>query len=92
MIVTLKRELHVVFCKQDLGVSNIGVQRYDSISNMKGEWNGLQALLFLNHNLYAYYVHCFTHRLQLSLLATSRKVIMFHFFKFGFNCNCVFLQ
>jgi len=46
---------------------------------MRGEWNGLQAL-FLNDCPYAYYVHCFAHRLQLALVAASREVIPIHQF------------
>ena len=36
--------------------------------------------LFLNDNPYAYYVHCFAHRLQLALVAASREVIPVHQF------------
>ena len=44
---------------------------------MCGEWKGLQALV-LNDCPYAYYVHCFAHRLQLTLVAASREVIHIH--------------
>ncbi|XP_016690789.1 uncharacterized protein [Gossypium hirsutum] len=48
---------------------------------MLGEFNGLQALI-LNDCQYAYYVHCFTHRLQLALVAVAREVVEVHkFFK-----------
>ncbi|XP_021801279.1 zinc finger protein 862-like [Prunus avium] len=46
---------------------------------MRGEWNGLQALI-LNDCSYAYYVHCLAHRLQLALVASSREVIHVHHF------------
>ncbi|KAI5354886.1 hypothetical protein L3X38_007781 [Prunus dulcis] len=46
---------------------------------MRGEWNGLQALI-LNDCPYAYYVHCLAHRLQLALIASSREVIHVHHF------------
>ncbi|XP_021768819.1 uncharacterized protein LOC110733079 [Chenopodium quinoa] len=46
---------------------------------MRGEWNGLQAL-FLSDCPYAYYVHCFAHRLQLALVAASRDVRVIHQF------------
>jgi hypothetical protein len=39
---------------------------------MRGEWNGLQAL-FLKECPYAYYVHCFAHKLQLALVAAYRE-------------------
>ena len=34
---------------------------------MRGMWNGLQVLI-LNDCPYAYYIHCFAHRLQLALV------------------------
>jgi len=76
---TLKKELSVVLSRHNLDVSNIRGQGYDGASNMRGEWNGLQAL-FLNDNPYAYYVHCFAHRLQLALVAASSEVIPVHQF------------
>jgi len=41
---------------------------------MKGELNGLQTL-FLKECPYAYYVHCYAHRLQLALVAASKDVV-----------------
>ena len=41
---------------------------------MKGEFNGLQAL-FLRECPYAYYVHCYAHRLQLALVAAAKDVV-----------------
>jgi len=46
---------------------------------MRGEWNGLQAL-FLKECPYAYYVHCFAHKLQLALVAASREAKYVHQF------------
>ncbi|XP_073298464.1 uncharacterized protein [Primulina huaijiensis] len=40
---------------------------------MRGEWNGLQAL-FLKDCPFAYYIHCFAHRLQLTLVAAAKEV------------------
>ena len=37
-------------------------------------WNGLQALI-LNDCPYAYYIHCFAHRLQLALEKASKQVV-----------------
>ncbi|KAL4653293.1 hypothetical protein ACB092_01G292400 [Castanea dentata] len=42
--------------------------------NMRGEWNGLQALI-LNDCPHAYYIHCFAHRLQLALVGASKVVV-----------------
>ena len=48
-------------------------QGYDGASNIRGEWNGLQAL-FLKDCPYAYYIHYFAHRLQLALVAVAKEV------------------
>ncbi|GKE31572.1 zinc finger MYM-type protein 1-like protein, partial [Tanacetum coccineum] len=63
---------------------------YDGASNMRGEWNGLQALVCKDCP-YAYYVHCFAHRLQLALGAASSKVILVHqfFTRLTFTINVV---
>uniref|UniRef100_A0A2N9I441 DUF4371 domain-containing protein n=1 Tax=Fagus sylvatica TaxID=28930 RepID=A0A2N9I441_FAGSY len=41
-------------------------------SNMQGEFNGLKALI-LRENESAYYVHCFAHQLQLTLVAVAKN-------------------
>ncbi|XP_012833666.1 PREDICTED: zinc finger MYM-type protein 1-like [Erythranthe guttata] len=76
---TLKHELSTFFSHHALSIDNLRGQGYDGASNMRGEWNGLQAL-FLKDCPYAYYVHCFAHRLQLALVAASREVILVHQF------------
>ncbi|ESR36738.1 hypothetical protein CICLE_v10029872mg, partial [Citrus x clementina] len=70
---TLKSEICNVLAQYNLLVENLRGQGYDGASNMAGEWNGLQSL-FLNGCLYAYYVHCFAHRLQLILATVSKEV------------------
>ncbi|XP_062152108.1 uncharacterized protein LOC133860537 [Alnus glutinosa] len=62
-----------------LQIENIRGQGYDGGSNMRGEWNGLQAL-FLRDCPYAYYVHCMAHKLQLALVAASREAKHIHQF------------
>ena len=42
---------------------------------MHGEWNGLQTL-FLGECLYACYIHCMDHRLQLALVDVFREEII----------------
>ncbi|XP_065847572.1 uncharacterized protein [Euphorbia lathyris] len=80
MAVTLKQEICTVLSRYSLDIQNIRGQGYDGASNMRGEWNGLRAL-FLKDCPYAYYVHCFAHRLQLALVAASREVFpVYHFF------------
>ncbi|XP_020229486.1 uncharacterized protein LOC109810428 [Cajanus cajan] len=46
---------------------------------MRGEWNGLQALI-LQECPYAYYVHCLAHQLQLALVAASKDSSDVHAF------------
>ncbi|XP_004305444.1 PREDICTED: zinc finger MYM-type protein 1-like [Fragaria vesca subsp. vesca] len=70
---TLKDEICTILGKYDLQVENMRGQGYDGASNMRGQFNGLQAL-FQKECKYAYYMHCFAHRLQLTLIATARGV------------------
>ncbi|KAK5838755.1 hypothetical protein PVK06_007492 [Gossypium arboreum] len=78
---TLKNVIFNVLLQHSFDIQNIRGQSYDGASNMRGEFNGLQALI-LNDCRYAYYVHCFTHRLQLALVASAREVVEVHqFFK-----------
>ncbi|GAB2282926.1 hypothetical protein Dimus_039567 [Dionaea muscipula] len=76
---TLKDEICTVLSNHNLNIHDIRGQGYDGASNMRGEWNGLQALI-LRECPYAYYVHCLAHRLQLTLVTASREV--FPIFKF----------
>eukprot|EP00258_Populus_trichocarpa_P022501 XP_024438520.1 zinc finger MYM-type protein 1 [Populus trichocarpa] len=71
---TLKKEICDVLARYNLHIFNMRGQGYDGASNMRGAWNGLQAL-FLRDCPYAYYVHCFAHRLQLALVATAGNEI-----------------
>ncbi|XP_023765912.1 uncharacterized protein LOC111914391 [Lactuca sativa] len=76
---TLKTNIWRQLLHYQFDVSKICGQGYDGASNMRGEWNGLQALV-LKDCPYAYYVHCFAHRLQLALVAASREIIPVHQF------------
>ncbi|XP_042415041.1 zinc finger MYM-type protein 1-like [Zingiber officinale] len=69
----LKKEICNVLSRYNLLVESLRGQGYDGASNMRGEWNGLKAL-FRKYCLYAYYMHCFAHRLQLALVAVSKEV------------------
>ena len=73
--VTLKNEIYYLFSNYCLDIQNILGQGYDGASNMQGEWNGLQVLI-LNDCPYAYYIHCFSHRLQLALVGASKAVVL----------------
>ena len=55
---------------------------------MRGEWFGLQALVS-NECPYAYYIHCFAHRLHLALIAASQKVIFINQFFSKLTVNIV---
>ncbi|GJR79439.1 zinc finger MYM-type protein 1-like protein [Tanacetum coccineum] len=79
MAVTLKANLWEQLLNYEFDISKIRGQGYDGASNMRGEWNGLQALVAKDCP-YAYYVHCFAHRLQLALVAASKEVIPVHQF------------
>ncbi|XP_074297788.1 uncharacterized protein LOC141628563 [Silene latifolia] len=70
---TLKDEISKVLRLYNLHVENMRGQGYDGASNMHGQFNGLQAL-FLKECPYAYYIHCFAHRLQLCLNAAAKGV------------------
>lgn len=70
--VTLKTQICNILSHHKLLVENMRGQGYDGASNMRGE-KGLQAF-FLRDCSYAYYVHCFAHRLQLALIAAAKEV------------------
>jgi hypothetical protein len=76
---TLKNKLLSVLSPYNLEIENIRGQGYDGASNMRVQWNGLQALV-LRDNPCAYYVHCYAHRLQLALVAATREVVHIHEF------------
>lgn len=69
----LKKDICDVLSYNVLQVNKMRGQVYDGASNMRGSWNGLQAL-FLRDCPYAYYVHCFAHCLQLALVSAAKDV------------------
>ncbi|KAK8369988.1 hypothetical protein V6Z11_A01G146800 [Gossypium hirsutum] len=78
---TLNNVIFNVLLQHSFDIQNILGQGYDGASNMRGEFNGLQGLI-LNDCQYAYYVHCFVHRLQLALIVAAREVVeVYQFFK-----------
>jgi hypothetical protein len=67
--------MYYLLSRYNLDIQNIRGQGYNGVSNMRGESNGLQALI--SHDCpYAYYIHCFAYRLQLALVAASKAVIL----------------
>ncbi|KAL5571482.1 hypothetical protein UlMin_021079 [Ulmus minor] len=69
---SLKAVIDKLFSRYGLSLCRLRGQGYDGASNMKGEFNGLKALI-LKENPYAFYVHCFAHQLQLSLVYVAKK-------------------
>jgi hypothetical protein len=61
-----------LFGKYGLSIKQVRGQGYDGASNMRGEFNGLRALI-LRENSSAYYIHCFAHQLQLVIVAVAKK-------------------
>jgi hypothetical protein len=61
-----------VFSKYGLIYKQVRGQGYDGASNMRGEFNGLRALI-MRENSSAYYIHCFAHHLQLVIVAVAKK-------------------
>ncbi|CAN1129384.1 Zinc finger MYM-type protein 1 [Linum perenne] len=68
---TLKQVICDVLSQYNLQVEKLRGQGYDGASNMSGKFNGLKAL-FLKDFPYAYFVHCFAHRLQLTLVSSAK--------------------
>ncbi|XP_073042005.1 uncharacterized protein [Primulina eburnea] len=76
----LKNEISNVLVHHDLHIKKIRGQGYDGANHMRGAWKGLQAL-FLKDCPYAYYVHCFKHRLQLKMVSAAKNVsVIWKFF------------
>ncbi|CAN1779060.1 Zinc finger MYM-type protein 1 [Linum perenne] len=68
---TLKQVICDLLSQYNLQVDKLRGQGYDGASNMSGQFNGLKAL-FLKDCPYAYFVHCFAHRLQLTLVSSAK--------------------
>ena len=75
----LKDALYGILDKYTLSISRIRGQGYDGASNMRGEFNGLQRKI-LDENPYAFYVHCYAHRLQLVVVSVASSCSSIHDF------------
>ncbi|KAK4716118.1 hypothetical protein R3W88_014456 [Solanum pinnatisectum] len=69
---SLKKVIYSLLFVHSLSPSKIRGQGYDGASNMKGEINGLKTLI-MKDSPSAYYIHCFAHQLQLTLVAIAKK-------------------
>ncbi|XP_050222582.1 uncharacterized protein LOC126672671 [Mercurialis annua] len=94
---SLKKGIYYFFSKYGLSISSLRGQGYDGACNMRGEFNGLKSLI-LKENSQAYYIHCFAHQLQLTLVVVAKKhVSVSSFFNtvarlynvVGGSCKCM---
>ncbi|XP_051122683.1 uncharacterized protein LOC127245711 [Andrographis paniculata] len=69
---TLKDAIESLLMEHSLSLSSVRGQGYDGASNMRGSINGLQTSI-LKESSSAYYVHCFAHQLQLTLVVVAQK-------------------
>lgn len=69
---SIKYSIDSLFNQHGLSMEKVRGQSYHGASNMKGEFNGLKALI-LKDNVSAFYVHCFAHQLQLVVVAVARN-------------------
>ncbi|KAL6648571.1 hypothetical protein ACP70R_012795 [Stipagrostis hirtigluma subsp. patula] len=69
---TLKTAIESLLMDHSLSLSMVRGQGYDGASNMKGHANGLKKLI-MDECPSAYYVHCFAHQLQLTLVAVAKE-------------------
>ncbi|XP_042016322.1 zinc finger MYM-type protein 1-like [Salvia splendens] len=69
---SLRSAIISLLMEHSLSPSKIRGQGYDGTSNMKGEIHGLKTLI-MEDTPSAYYVHCFAHQLQLTLVAIVKK-------------------
>ena len=85
---TLKTAIENLLMEHSLSLSMVRGQGYDGASNMKGHANGLKKLV-LDDCPSAYYVHCFAHQLQLTLVEVAKEnsdcVWFFDQVRFFFN-------
>ncbi|XP_042022936.1 zinc finger MYM-type protein 1-like [Salvia splendens] len=87
---SLEKALDSLLSMYDLSVSSLRGQGYDGASNMRGEFNGLKSLI-LRRNPRVYYVHCFAHQLQLTIVVVAKKHTSIGYFYNVINrlCNVV---
>ncbi|XP_021995921.1 zinc finger MYM-type protein 1-like [Helianthus annuus] len=69
---TLKQAIDDLLASNQLSINTVRGQSYDGASNMRGEFNGLKALI-LKDNPSAHYIHCFAHQLQLVIVVVAKK-------------------
>ncbi|KAJ9541078.1 hypothetical protein OSB04_027584 [Centaurea solstitialis] len=70
--ISLKKALDDLFSRHGLSISNLRGQSYNGECNMQSELCGLQTLI-LDEIKSAYYLHCFAHQLQCTLVAVAKN-------------------
>jgi hypothetical protein len=68
--IALKESLVSMLSSHNLSIFILHGQGYDGACNMRGEFNRVQKLT-RDENPYAFYVYCFSHQLQLAVVAVS---------------------
>jgi hypothetical protein len=81
---SLKLALDAMLAKYGLSISRLRGQGYDGASNMRGQFHGLQRRV-LDENPYAFYIHCFAHRLQLVVIVVAKCCGAVYDFFFNFT-------
>ena len=71
---SLKYAIECLLCEHNLSLSKLRGQGYDGASNTQSDINDLKTLI-LKENKSAFYVHCFAHQLQLTLVAIAKNHI-----------------
>ncbi|XP_078433038.1 uncharacterized protein LOC144704473 [Wolffia australiana] len=74
-----------------LDIKRLRGQAYDGASNMRGEFNGLQTLV-RSQVPFAFYVHCFTHQLNLVIVAVAIEVHSIAQFSVQSNISSTFAE
>jgi hypothetical protein len=69
--IALKEALDSMLLSHGLSIHKIRGQGYDGASNMRDEFHGLQRWV-LDENPYAFYIHCFAHKLQLVVIVVAK--------------------
>ena len=71
---SLRYAIECLLCEHNLSLLKLREQGYNGASNMQGDINGLKTLI-LKENKSTFYVHCFAHQLQLTLVAIAKNHI-----------------
>ena len=66
--------IECLLCEHNLSLSKLRGQGYDGASNTQSDINDLKTLI-LKENKLAFYVYCFAHQLQLTLVAVAKNHI-----------------